>query len=63
LDAKALFKKACDGSHVAGCSNLGLMEYENGNLAEARSLLNKACDAGSNLACKALIKINNTPSK
>ena len=53
--AAELFKKACDGGNMRGCSNLGTM-YDDGigvekNEQKAVELYKKACDGGKVLGC------------
>ena len=50
-----LYKKACDGGEMRGCTNLGVM-YANGfggekNEQKAVELYKKACDDGEMLGC------------
>ena len=56
--AVELYKKACDGGEVRGCSNLGVMyEYGNGvekDFGKAAELSKKACDGGDMLGCSNL---------
>jgi uncharacterized protein len=56
--AAALFKLACDGGEMRGCSALGEV-YEDGNgvvkdEARAAALLKQACDGGEMGGCKGL---------
>ena len=57
-EAAELFKKACDGGKMLGCTNLGFM-YANGNgvekdFSKAAELLKKACDGGDMHGCRGL---------
>ena len=59
--AISLYKKACDGGHMASCSKLGYL-YDKGrgvrkDLGKARRLWKKACDGGAKYACKNLKKL------
>ena len=54
--AVSLYQQACDGGHMSGCSNLGVM-YETGegvtqDLSRAASLYEQACDGGLVAACQ-----------
>jgi hypothetical protein len=54
-EAARLYRKACDGGNMRGCSNLGGM-YANGqglemDEKEAARLYRKACDGGYKDAC------------
>ena len=56
--AAELFKKACDGGNMLGCTNLGSM-YANGDgveedFSKAAELLKKACDGGDMHGCRGL---------
>ena len=53
-----LYKKACDGGEMLGCTNLGVM-YANGDgveedFSKAAKLLKKACDGGDMNGCRNL---------
>jgi TPR repeat protein len=39
---------------MGGCNNLGVLEHQSGNLAEARRLFTMACDGGQKKGCEAL---------
>ena len=54
-EARPLFRKACDGGDMGGCSNLGIL-YQNGqggarDYAQARIAYRKACDGGTMAGC------------
>ena len=56
--AVELYKKACDGGNMLGCTNLGSM-YANGDgveedFSKAAKLLKKACDGGDMNGCRGL---------
>ena len=56
--AVELYKKACDGGNMLGCTNLGSM-YANGDgveedFSKAAKLLKKACDGGDMNGCRSL---------
>ena len=55
--AKIFLKKACDGGHMPGCFNLGVVERKQGNLADAKIWWRKACNKGNREGCKALKSI------
>ena len=48
--AAAFYKKACDGGHMDGCVQLGLLYAEGDGVvkdpAKAKALFEKACDGG-----------------
>ncbi|MCI7582086.1 tetratricopeptide repeat protein, partial [Campylobacter sp.] len=56
--AVELYKKACDGGNMLGCSNLGTM-YAKGSgvekdFSKAKQLFKKACDGGDMDGCRNL---------
>ena len=55
LRAASLFKQACDGGELAGCSNLGFTYFEGRGVAKdnvrAAAFFKKACDGGELAAC------------
>jgi hypothetical protein len=60
--ARDLYRRACEGGELVGCTNLGLM-YEEGlggeqDLGEARGRYQIACEGSEQLACDLLASLN-----
>lgn len=63
LEAKKYFERACELKAAGGCTELAILYYEGKggvpkDVSQTKSLLQKACTLGSNVACKNLDKLN-----